>query len=649
MSTPRNPTKNTLEHPRGPLLVTLLATPVLLGLWLTAIVEILSALHLLGSRPAWGVCWTATLALGAVAIPRLHRHLRNDGAEGTPVLSTLSATIVGGILLLTLFVAVVASPDNWDSMTYHNARVMEWWDHGDLAYWYTTIDRQLRMPPLASYFKLALFGLTGNDLLFNLVQWGFFLVSLVAVFLLAARASPSPRAPGFAVVLVATLPMAILQSTSTQNDLVVAGYWLVGAFFFLRAFDPSAPAPALEFLLGCAAVGLSWLAKGTALVFTGPMLALALGAALRRARRSTGATRGAWLRAAAFGAVLVFLVNVGHWSRNRAWFGSATASPIEIVQPRTYLDAGVGGGLRLVASQLVRNVALQLDSLRFVGLSPTRLVRLVERLHEWMGVTTDEPALAFLSVKFSSIRSQFLTHDSTAGCTWHFLLACGTSIFVCLNRRARARRLVLWALGLGWASWLGLCVSVRWMPWNQRLQLPVLIWLMLPAACALSAAAPPRWLKNALGGFLLLAAVPALLFNATRPLASFSVLPTALRETLEPGQPYEATSILAESRWHNYFRGQPAVRPAVEDVIAGLPPGCGDGSVVGLRTEGDSWEYALWIAARHFGRSLRFRHLRPDSTPEDICAVIRSNCSGGEAFCIEPLGLPLRHDRVLSP
>ena len=30
----------------------------------------------------------------------------------------------------------------------------------------TSIDRQLRMPPLASYFRLLLFALTGSDLLF---------------------------------------------------------------------------------------------------------------------------------------------------------------------------------------------------------------------------------------------------------------------------------------------------------------------------------------------------------------------------------------------------------------------------------------------------------------------------------------------------
>lgn len=624
----------------APAIVTVLALPVLAGVWLTAAVEVLSELHLLGSRPAWGVCWAVTAAVAAIAIPRLHRRL-NDGVPlslSRPAASTV--TMVGGILFLTLLVAVVSPPNNWDSMTYHNARVMEWLDHGDLTYWYTSNDRQLRMPPLASYFKLALYGLSGNDFLFNLVQWGFFVVSIVAAFLLAARLSPEPRGPPLAALLVATLPMAILQSTSTQNDLVVAGYWLVGAYFLLRAFDRSTPAPTGDFILGCAAAGLSWLTKGTALLFTGPMFVLALGAALRRAFRSTGAPRREWLRAAAFGAALVIVVNAGHWSRNWARFSSMTGRPFEVVPPSAYLNVRPEESLKRIASQVVRNSALQLDSLRLVGLSSDRLIRIVGRLHDRMGINLDEPALAFFSVRFGAIRQQYLINESTAGCTWHFLLACLVTLLACLNQRIRSQRLFWGALVLGWLAWLGLCMTVKWMPWNQRLQLPILMWLMVPTACAIGATRWSRWVIPTGAAFFLLAALPSLFFNVTRPLAPWGFLPVRFREALEPGQPYEMTSIFTTSRWQNYFRGQQAVRPAVERVIGALPETCEKPSVVGLRIGGDSWEYALWIGARHFGRNLRFRHLPPGPLPPDVCAVIRSDCGAGEPFCLDTAAPP---------
>jgi hypothetical protein len=621
-------------------MTTLLAATVLGGIWLTVAVELFSVFGLLGSRVAWVSFWVATTVLGLFALPRLRSRL--DGGCSSPIRRPSPWVLVplGVILALTLFVAIVSPPNNWDSMTYHNARVMEWWYHGNLSYWYTPNDRQLRMPPLASYFKLALYGLTGNDFLFNLVQWGFFVLSIVAVFPLAARLSPEGRAPPLAILLVATLPMAILQSTSTQNDLVVAGYWLVGAFFFLRAFDRSPPAPTGDFLLGCAAVGLSWLTKGTALLYTGPMLVLVLVTACRRAFRSNEALRRDWLRAAAIGAALVILVNAGHWNRNRAWFSSITAGGSEVIRPATYLDAGVVDGLKLIISQVVRNSALQLDSLRLVGLSSDRLITIVGRVHDWMGINLDEPALAFLSVRFAAIRQQYLINESTAGCTWHFLLACGVSILACLNRRIRSQQLFLGGITLGWLAWLGLCVTVKWMPWNQRLQLPILMWLMVPTACAIGTTRWPRRIVSTGAAFLLVAALPSLFFNVTRPLVSWGFLPVHFREALVPGQPYEMTSILTTSRWHNYFRGQRSVRPAVERVITALPDTCERPSVVGLRIGSDSWEYALWIGARHFGRDLRFRHLPPGPLPPDTCAVIRSDCRSGEPFCLEGIAIP---------
>ena len=624
-----------MDRTRGLPLASLLAAPVLFGLWLVVWVEGLSFFSLLGNRFAWFVFWGVTAALGAMILRRLHRRLEDRLSSRVTPPSSGVLMAVGVILTLTLLVAIVAPPNNWDSMTYHNARVMEWWDHGNLKYWYTTNDRQLRMSPLASYFKLALFGLTANDVLFNLGQWAFFVISIIAAFLLAARLSPESRGPPLAALLLATLPMAILQSTSTQNDLVVAGYWLASAYFFLRAFTQSSPAPADDFLLGCAAVGLSWLTKGTALLFTGPMLVLALGAAFQRAVRSTEASRRQWLRAAALGVGLVVLVNAGHWVRNRAWFNSITAGGSEVIQPATYSRAGFVGGVTLVISQLVRNSALQLDSLRLAGLSSDRLISLVGRVHDRMGISVDEPVLAFFSIPFQSIRNQDLILEDTAGCTWHFLLACAVTLLGCLSRKIRSQRLIWGILALGWLAWLGLCVTVKWMPWNQRLQLPILMWLMVPAACAIKTISWPRWIISAGTVFLLLAALPSLCFNVTRPVVPLRFVPDRFREMLEPGQPYETTSIFTTSRWQNYFRGQRAVRPAVEKVITALPAACERPSIVGLRIGGDSWEYALWIGARHFGRNLRFRHLPSGPLPPDVCAVIASDCAGGEAFCLE--------------
>ena len=261
------------------------AAPVAAGLWVVAWVEALSALGAAGSRTAWGLFWVATAALAAAGFAAVRR------AERTwfgPMPKVAALAVPGTILAATFVVALVAAPNNWDSMTYHNARVMEWWDHGSIAPWDTRIDRQLRMPPLASYFKLALLGLTGNDVLFSLVQWAFFAFSMLAAAALAARLVPTGRAGPWAALLVATIPMAILQSTSTQNDVVVAGYLLAAAFFLIRAFAVDG-APARNLALAGAAVGLAFATKGTAYILAAPFLAAAGRCRPRENRARAGA------------------------------------------------------------------------------------------------------------------------------------------------------------------------------------------------------------------------------------------------------------------------------------------------------------------------------------------------------------------------
>ena len=78
------------------------------------------------------------------------------------------------ILIITLTTALVASPNNWDSMTYHLSRVMHWIQNENVNFYPTQIDRQLTQPPFAEYFILHLQLLNGSDRFANIVQWCFF-------------------------------------------------------------------------------------------------------------------------------------------------------------------------------------------------------------------------------------------------------------------------------------------------------------------------------------------------------------------------------------------------------------------------------------------------------------------------------------------
>ena len=241
---------------------------VLIGTLVTIITECLSVLHLL-SHNGITSSWIITIILISARISRNLKRIHKPTFQipnfrNWSNIQKISLLGVSIILAITLICGLFSPPNNYDSMTYHNARVMQWLDHGSLMNYYTPIDRQLRMPPLASYFKLHLYAILGNDYLFNSVQWVFFLTCILINAVWAWILTLNFTAVVFAVIFSATLPMAILQSCSTQNDLITAGYIISAGFLitFLvtRTYKEKTLKPLYNriIILFWTCVGLGW-------------------------------------------------------------------------------------------------------------------------------------------------------------------------------------------------------------------------------------------------------------------------------------------------------------------------------------------------------------------------------------------------------
>jgi len=127
---------------------------------------------------------------------------------------------------LTLLIALVGPPNNWDSQTYHLARIEHWIQNRSLAFYPSAIKRQLAMPYFAETVVLQFRILSGTDRLDNLVQWLAGAGSVIAVGQIALLLGATPPGVALARLTAAALPIGILQSTSTQNDLVVTFFLL---------------------------------------------------------------------------------------------------------------------------------------------------------------------------------------------------------------------------------------------------------------------------------------------------------------------------------------------------------------------------------------------------------------------------------------
>ena len=119
---------------------------------------------------------------------------------------------IGAVLATTLLIALVAPPNNWDSMTYHMARVVHWIQNRSVAHYPTHITRQLYSAPWAEYAIMHLQILSGGDRFANLVQWCALCGSTVGASLIAKEFGASGRVQVLAAVITATIPMGILQA-----------------------------------------------------------------------------------------------------------------------------------------------------------------------------------------------------------------------------------------------------------------------------------------------------------------------------------------------------------------------------------------------------------------------------------------------------
>lgn len=192
-----------------------------------------------------------------------------------PLLVTLGL-VVGLTLGFELFLALVAPPNNWDSMTYHLARAAAWYQHGSVGYLPGANTERLNIfPPNAEIATLYTLALAHGDRLAALPQYLAGIACLVACYALGRRVGFSRSSSLFAALLLGSLSQVVLQSTTTQNDLIVASFVAAAAVFVL---DGSRRGLALAGI----AVGLAVGTKTTAL-FALPLLALlALGALRRR-------------------------------------------------------------------------------------------------------------------------------------------------------------------------------------------------------------------------------------------------------------------------------------------------------------------------------------------------------------------------------
>ena len=140
------------------------------------------------------------------------------------------------IILFTCFLALLTQgilypPNNWDSMTYHMARITHWVMNESVYPYPTHIYRQIYQPPLGEWIIAQVCILSKSDLFANSIQLIFMCGGIAILNLIGNEFKLNKRAKIIAFIITLTTPSIILQTTSTQNDIVV-GFFILNAIYF---------------------------------------------------------------------------------------------------------------------------------------------------------------------------------------------------------------------------------------------------------------------------------------------------------------------------------------------------------------------------------------------------------------------------------
>jgi len=493
--------------------------------------------------------------------------------QHAPLNISESILLISIIIIVTLIgiTAFIAPPNNWDSMTYHMSRVAHWIQNQSINNYPTNIPRQIIYQPYAEFAILHFQILTGSDTFANYIQYLSLLASLIAISLIAKFLTINRFGQIAASVFCVTIPMLILQGSSTQNDLTVAFFILSTLSFLLLLNKQTHIIFSISFALS---LGFALLTKGIALIYLAPFI---FWLAINKARENKFLFfKHAFIILLISSTILLgYIIRYSKINKTVGVNSSASHLMMKKFSPNALL------------SNILRNVRLHLAT-PSVKIN-TEIEEAIENIHKFIKIKAADSKTTFGVNERAFNTMPF--HEDHAGNLIHLLLT-----IICLAIYAFPKKdkesyasAYLYCLA---ASFLMFCIIFKWQPWGSRLQLSLFM-----VACPLMA---KILIKNC---------HKTLIFMTCLILIFCSLLWIFKNES----RPWVGEkNIFNTERIDQYFTNNNQLAPSYKQSTQYLTDNLH--SNIGLICSGDSWEYPLWVLLKEkTHQEFRIEHIKMEN------------------------------------
>lgn len=559
-----------------------------------------------------------------------------EKSKSEKALIWIMLAILGILSLVLLFGTIFTVPYNYDSMTYHLARIGYWIDHKSVAHYITNIDRQVYSPVLAEYNLLHMMLLSGNDTFLNFFQYFCMFAAAYFIYKCAQKLGVNQLFALFGAFIFMLMPLTISQSITTQNDLFAA---LIFILFVYKLLDVICydkiilnAEQTLDIVMLGLLVGYAYLAKTSvcaSMVMFMPWLLIA------RLRKKDDFKK-------LIGSVGIALAGI-----------VVTISETLI---RTFLSSGslmtsTASGNIMVATKNVKYIIVNI--LKNFSMLITQnyyrplngfIYRIAIGAGEKLQVEVNHEAIAFHGFDFlhhMNMGDDMYSHDKTPSAFVAYLAVIAGVILigmivVAVFKRLSHRKIqeissrgnqIKQELSIGFAisAWLSLgfiMALLRWQPWGTRLMYPALAVTVIMSVDMLYCLMR-RWKKPitvaVLGILIVLATMLAV------PSVSYNLQPAV--EFVKDG---------CQNRINQYFKSNHREDGYAKMIELAQNDQAKD---IGLIISGDGYDYPLWLMLRKDYPEAKLRHLIKENAsdvtqkaPDCIYMIERDVLEVGETF-----------------
>src|SRR5574344_1773598 len=134
--------------------------------------------------------------------------------------------------LLNVFMPVIS----YDALSYHFARVPYWILQKSLNHFVCTDSRMLVMPINSELLYSWIFLFLKKDLFMNFVAYFFYIFTMIILYNFAGFLGFCERKKIWSTLIAGSFMSVILQATSLETDIIIAGLVLCSLFFFFLYF-----------------------------------------------------------------------------------------------------------------------------------------------------------------------------------------------------------------------------------------------------------------------------------------------------------------------------------------------------------------------------------------------------------------------------